>query len=67
MSESTSYPDIPNKSFLRPDEIAGIFGVTVRTVYDWHSEGKLEGLNPTGKCLRFERPVVINFMLSRSS
>jgi len=62
LEQSTNYPDIPNKSVLRPDEVAKVFGVTRRTVYNWHSEGKLEGQNKTGKCLRFCRETVIRFI-----
>ena len=56
--KSSIMPDVPDKSLLRPDEIAQIFSVSVRTVYNWHAEGKMEGIKVSHKCLRFPRAVV---------
>ena len=59
---STAIRDIPHKSLFRPDEVAEIFQVSVKTIYSWHNEGKLPGLKVGDKCLRFQRPVIISII-----
>jgi hypothetical protein len=34
-------PDLPNKTPLRPDEVASLFSVSHKTVYTWIECGKL--------------------------
>jgi excisionase family DNA binding protein len=58
--KSTIIPDLPNKSFLRVDEVAKFFSVSHRTVYNWHNEGRLDGVKVSAKCLRFHRQAVID-------
>lgn len=65
--DKSSTTDIPQKTMFRPDEIASIFGVTVRTVYRWRQEGKIDGNKMTEKCLRFPRQVIIKFINSLAS
>lgn len=63
--QSTSIPDKP---LLRPDEVARLFQVTKKTVYQWHSLGKLPGgLKFGDKCLRFDRESVVLFMSQGTS
>lgn len=64
---STAMQDIPNKSLFRPDEVATIFQVSVKTIYSWHNEGKLPGLKMGDKCLRFQRPVIISIISKDST
>lgn len=33
---------LPEKELLRPDEVAAYLSVTVRTVYNWVEEGRLQ-------------------------
>lgn len=41
---------LPRKARLRPGEVAEYFGRSVRTVYDWISEGKIAYVrNPAGR------------------
>jgi excisionase family DNA binding protein len=54
--------DIPHKPLFRPDEVATIFQVSVKTIYSWHNEGKLPGLKVGDKTLRFQRPVIISII-----
>jgi predicted site-specific integrase-resolvase len=63
MPESTDlFADIPKKLFFRADEVAEICSVDVRTVYNWHSEGRINGTKlPTGS-LRFSRLSVVQFL-----
>ena len=36
--------ELPKKELLRPSEVATYFSVSVKTVYGWISEGKLEAV-----------------------
>lgn len=65
MDNSTeTFTNIPQKTLFRADEVADIFGVDVRTVYRWRDEGKIDGVKPSGKTLRFSRTVVVKFLNS---
>ncbi len=65
MAKSTDIvPYIPEKSLLRPDEVAELFSVHVRTIYRWEAEGKLGGIKFTASCLRFPRNSIIKFINS---
>lgn len=50
---------IPRKPYFRPDEVAEIFGVTKKTVYQWRYIGKIDGVHIAGGPLRFERTEII--------
>jgi len=54
--------DIPEKSLLRPDEVAQIFQCSKNTVYRWVDEGKIKGINPTGGMLRITRESIVVFI-----
>ena len=58
------FQNIPDKLLFRPDEVAKIFRVHIRTVYNWHIEGKLEGIKITPSCLRFSYLAVIKLLNS---
>ncbi len=45
---------LPGKQFLRVDEVASLFRVTIRTVYNWCDEGKVRALK-VGGVLRIEK------------
>lgn len=53
---------IPEKRLFRPDEVAKIFDVSVKTVYNWCDSGKLEFLRVAGHTLRIERKCVIEII-----
>lgn len=40
--------ELPNKSLLRPDEVAALWSVSVRTVYRWIDLGILEAVKKGG-------------------
>lgn len=65
--QSTNFLNVPKKTLLRPDEVADIFQVNIKTVYRWRDEGKLEGIKPSPKCLRFPRANVVIFLSRFSS
>jgi len=47
--------DLPNKSLLRPDEVAKYYSVSVKTVRGWIAAGKLEARKIAGGLLRIPR------------
>ena len=59
---STSVMDIPEKRLFRPDEVAKLFDVSVRTVYGWCDAGKLEFLRIGGRTMRIERECIIKII-----
>lgn len=40
--------DLPNKSLLRPDEVAAFWSVSVKTIYRWIDMGILEAVKKGG-------------------
>ena len=59
---STSALDIPTKRLFRPDEVAKIFDVSVKTVYNWCDCGKLDFLRIAGRTMRIERECIIKII-----
>ena len=56
------YPDLPEKTLLRPDEVAEFLSVDPKTICNYFDMGLLEGTKPTGGLLRIFRKSVINFI-----
>lgn len=52
---------LPDKPFLRLDEVAVFFSVTQRTVYNWYASGRLTGCNPNGS-IRIYRASVVDLV-----
>jgi excisionase family DNA binding protein len=38
-----NFDDLPQKSLLRPEEVAGFLSVSLRTVYRWYEMGLIQG------------------------
>lgn len=36
--------ELPNKALLRPDEVAKYLSLSVKTIYGWIAEGKLDAV-----------------------
>jgi predicted site-specific integrase-resolvase len=53
---------LPEKAMFRPDEVANLFSVSIRTVANWRSEGKLEGVHLSDRCIRFPRKELLIFL-----
>ena len=50
---------LPNKEFLRPDEVAYYFSLSVKTIYGWIDSGKIEAVNVgPGNTVRISREEV---------
>jgi len=43
---------LPNKKYMRPDEVADYFNISRSTIYLWCDHGKLDGFKPSGGVLR---------------
>ncbi|MBA4389983.1 MAG: excisionase [Syntrophus sp. (in: bacteria)] len=43
---------IPNRLFFKPLDVAILFNVSVKTVYSWVAEGKLDAVTIAGRTLR---------------
>jgi excisionase family DNA binding protein len=54
--------DLPEKKWFRPDEVATLLGVSVRTVRNWYESGELPGAKLGKRLIRFARPVLIEFV-----
>lgn len=50
---------LPNKELLRPDEVAVYFSVSVKTIYRWIDEGKLEAVKVAERITRIERKAAL--------
>lgn len=59
--ESTAI-DIPSKPTLTPQEVADLLRVSVKTIYNWRNEGRLEGFKTPGHPVRFKREIIISLM-----
>jgi len=53
-------PDLPNKTLLRPDEVARFLRVGRSTVYRWCDEGILMACSPTTGTVRIFRLSVLD-------
>jgi excisionase family DNA binding protein len=51
--------DLPDKTLLRPDEVAAYYSVKVRTVRGWIATGKLDAVKIAGGLLRIRRDDMI--------
>lgn len=48
-------------ALYRPDEVAEILGVHVKTIRRWVQEGKIIGIKYTRKCLRITGKSILEF------
>ena len=55
----TRFSDLPEKTLLRPDEVAVFLSVSVKTVYWWVENGTLKGTKMAGRSLRIYRESVV--------
>jgi excisionase family DNA binding protein len=57
----TECAGLPQKSLLRPDEVAEFLSVSLKTIYRWHEMGVIEGTK-LKKVLRIYRESVVKFV-----
>lgn len=51
-------PDLPKKKLLRPDEVAHLLGVNVRTVYRMVADGRLPKASIPARIIRIQKEAV---------
>jgi excisionase family DNA binding protein len=57
--------ELPDKRFFRPDEVAELLRVHVRTVRRWIAKGKLEAKRTPGMRIRVSRKEVCRLTASK--
>jgi len=62
----TEPEDLPRKTYLRPDEVARFFSISLKTVYRWHHSGIIEGSRDRGS-LRISRDSVVRLVEDKDS
>jgi excisionase family DNA binding protein len=55
--------DLKDGALLRPDQVADIFKVTKKTVYNWVAQGKLAAVVVAGRSLRIKKEAVVACMV----
>jgi excisionase family DNA binding protein len=51
--------NLPDKNLFRPKEVADYLQVSIRTIYQWITEGKIEAVRIAGTTLRISREAII--------
>lgn len=51
-------PDLPEKTLLRPDEVAEFFSVSVKTIYAWCDNGSLRTVKINGTIRIYRTSIV---------
>jgi excisionase family DNA binding protein len=63
--EVTMFGDLPEKTLLRPCEVAVFFSVSIRTIYEWVEGGRLEAHSPSDRTMRIYRESVVKLAKRR--
>lgn len=53
-----NFDDLPHKSLLRPEEVAGFLSVSLRTIYRWYEMGLIQGTRLNRSVRIFRESVV---------
>ena len=59
--DTTEFQDLPNKTLLRPDEVALFLSVSLKTVYRWYRAGVIDGTK-VKRSLRIFRNSIIKLV-----
>lgn len=51
-------PDLPEKTLLRPDEVAEFFSVSAQTIYMWCDSGTLDAIKVNGTTRIYRQSVL---------
>jgi excisionase family DNA binding protein len=60
------FDDLPQKTLLRPDEVALFLSVSLKTVYRWYRTGLIEGTK-VKRSLRIYRDSILRLVDGRGS
>ncbi len=55
------YQDLPDKTLLRPHDVASFLSVSLKTVYRWHRIGTIQGIKVKGS-LRIYRDSILRLI-----
>ena len=55
--DNASYIDLPDRTLLRPSEVASFFRVSTKTVYRWYRTGAIEGIKVKGSLLIYRHSI----------
>jgi hypothetical protein len=55
----------PGRTFVTASEVSALLNISRSTIYSWCLFGKVDGINPTGKCLRIFSRSLEEFLESR--
>ncbi|MGD0232542.1 MAG: helix-turn-helix domain-containing protein [Syntrophorhabdales bacterium] len=61
MEDRTDHTDLPDKTLLRPDEVAEFLSVSMKTVYRWYRSGIIEGIK-LNRALRIYRESILRLI-----
>ena len=59
--DNVKYQDLPDKTLLRPNDVAFFLSVSLKTVYRWHRMGTIKGIKVKGS-LRIYRDSILNLV-----
>jgi excisionase family DNA binding protein len=59
--DNVKYRDLPDKTLLRPNDVASFLSVSLKTVYRWHRLGTIKGIKVKGS-LRIYRDSIVKLV-----
>lgn len=59
--DNVKYRDLPDKTLLRPNDVASFLSVSLKTVYRWHRLGTIRGIKVKGS-LRIYRDSIVKLV-----
>jgi excisionase family DNA binding protein len=60
------YQDLPDKTLLRPNDVASFLSVSLKTVYRWHRLGTIRGIKVKGS-LRIYRDSIMKLVYANEA
>jgi excisionase family DNA binding protein len=57
--------DLPKKQYYRPDEVAQLLRVSVRTVRRWAAHNRIEHVHTPGKAIRIPQSEVVRLLFTK--
>jgi predicted site-specific integrase-resolvase len=59
--DNEKYRDLPDKTLLRPNDVALFLSVSLKTIYRWHRLGTIQGVKVKGS-LRIYRDSILKLV-----
>lgn len=64
--DNVKYQDLPDKTLLRPNDVASFLSVSLKTVYRWHRLGTIRGIKVKGS-LRIYRDSIMKLVYANEA